>query len=77
MSTRKTTELSTGDRVTTPDGGRSGMVRRVHPGGPLGDQQGRSAVQFQRGSVEVHDPDTVGTTRNWLTTADDAEWTVQ
>ncbi|MBW4722386.1 hypothetical protein [Saccharothrix obliqua] len=77
MGTRRTTELTTGDRVTTPDGGRTGMVRRVHEGGPMGNQPGRSAVQFQRGSVEVHDPDTVGGTRHWVTEPDDAEWTVR
>jgi len=79
MTTKKTTELDTGDRVTTPNGDRTGMVRRVHNGdqlSPPGQEREGRTVQFQSGSVQATDGKDLARPRAFVHAGDNAEWTV-
>ncbi|NUT46738.1 MAG: hypothetical protein HOV94_05370 [Saccharothrix sp.] len=81
MPTRRTDHLRSGDTATTPDGGRSGMVRTTYPGGVGNDQPGRTTVQYVGSTVEVHhdttDPALHVVGRAWVTADDDVQWEVR
>ncbi|WP_410599691.1 hypothetical protein [Amycolatopsis sp. lyj-90] len=72
-----TRQLKTGDWVITPDGGRRAMVRRVYPGGVLGDDPGKSTVHFEPSSVQAMNGHVLPCPRTWLTCDDDAGWHVE
>ena len=79
MTSKRTDQLKPSDRVTTPDGTKSGVVRAVHPGGVPGDRAGVTSVQFQHESVRPVDP-TAGklpSPRGWaLNVPDGDQWEV-
>lgn len=75
--TKKTTELRTGDRVTTPAGDRIGTVRNTYPGGFVGKDEGVTTVKFIGGTVRNTDPDNTERPRTYVFDVDDdADWQV-
>jgi hypothetical protein len=73
--TKKTTELRTGDRVTTPDGDRVGLVRCTYPGGLTGKNADRTAVRFFVGSVRHTDPTNTTRVSSFVDDVpNDADW---
>lgn len=73
--TKKTHELRTGDRVTTPDGDRVGMVRTCYRGGLGGRTPGVTTVKYFSGSVRHTDPENDARPNTFvMDVPDDADW---
>jgi hypothetical protein len=73
---KKTNELRTADRVTTPDGDRVGMVRCLYRGGLLGKTSGVTTVKFTTTSVRHTDATNTARPSSWvMDVPDDADWT--
>lgn len=74
MATRATALLTSLNRVTTPDGARTGVVESVFVDGYRGDQPGQTTVRFQRGTVVMTD----GTRKPkyWATEASTTLWQI-
>ncbi len=74
--TKKTRALQTGDRVTTPDGERTGMVRNLYIGGLTGTHDGVTTVKFMHGTVRTTSTSGGRPSSYVLDVPDDADWTL-